>query len=194
MGIYLWVNNINNKSYVGKSVDLFNRLNKNYLSNSDIFKNKEKLAICSAIYKYGIDKFSFYILEIIEKPELDLLSDKELLSIRENYWHSIINPSYNIQTILNPFTGINHYRFGKKVTDSIRSQISTSLKGRIQSKTEKLNHVLGAHKKKKVYCYDWDTNTFSMVFEGIRIMERIVNRNNYYIRQKLDKNKPFFVL
>jgi len=26
MGISLWVNNINNKSYVGKSVDLFNRL------------------------------------------------------------------------------------------------------------------------------------------------------------------------
>jgi hypothetical protein len=24
------------------------------------------MAICSAIYKYGIDKFSFYILEIIE--------------------------------------------------------------------------------------------------------------------------------
>jgi GIY-YIG catalytic domain len=84
-GIYLWVNSINNKSYVGKSVDLFNRLNKNYLSNSYIFKNKEKMAICSAIYKYGIDKFSFYILEIIEKPELDLLSYKKLLSIRENY-------------------------------------------------------------------------------------------------------------
>ena len=65
-GIYLWV--INNKSYVGKSVNLFNRLNKNYLSNSYIFKNKEKMAICAAIYKYGINKFSFYILEIIEKP------------------------------------------------------------------------------------------------------------------------------
>jgi len=38
MGISLWVNNINNKSYVGKSVDLLNRLNKNYLSNSYIFK------------------------------------------------------------------------------------------------------------------------------------------------------------
>ena len=34
------------------------------------------MAICSAIFKYGIDKFSFYILEIIEKPELDLLSYK----------------------------------------------------------------------------------------------------------------------
>jgi len=34
--------------------------------------------------------------------------------------------------------------------------------------------------------------TLLMEFEGIRIMERSVNRNNAYIRQKLDKNKPFF--
>lgn len=36
----------------------------------------------------------------------------------------------------------------KKVIDSIRSKISKSLKGRIQSETEKINHVLGVHKKK----------------------------------------------
>ena len=30
-----------------------------------------------------------------------------------------------------------------------------------------------------------------MEFEGIRIMERNVNRNNAYIRHKLDSNKPF---
>jgi len=126
------------------------------------------MAICAAIYKYGINNFSFYILETIEKPELfslsassPLPSDKilqqnrgELLSIRENYWHSIINPSYNIQTILNPFSGINHYRFGTKISDSTRSKIRQSLLGRILSETEKTNHILGAHKK-KVYCYDW---------------------------------------
>ena len=43
----------------------------------------------------------------------------------------------------------NWFRFGKKVIDSIRSKISKSFKGRIQSETEKLNHVLGAHKKQK---------------------------------------------
>jgi hypothetical protein len=125
------------------------------------------MAICAAIYKYGINNFSFYILEIIEKSELDKLSStspamlslsrqhkgKEFLSIRVNYWHSIINPSYNIQTILNPFTGINHYRYGKKVSKIIKSKISQTLKGRKQSETEKTNHVLGAHKK-KVYCYE----------------------------------------
>lgn len=61
-GIYLGVNNINNKSYVGNSVNLFNKLNKQYLSNSYIYKNKEKMAICAAIYKYGINKFSFLFI------------------------------------------------------------------------------------------------------------------------------------
>jgi len=64
-GISLGVNNINNKSSVGKTVELLNKYKK-YLSNSYIFKNKDKMAICSAIYKYDIDKISFYILEIIE--------------------------------------------------------------------------------------------------------------------------------
>ena len=81
----MWVNNINNKSYVGKSINLYNRLNKIYLSIFYINKNKEKMAICAAISKYGIDKFSFYVLELIAKPEVESLSSKEILSIRENY-------------------------------------------------------------------------------------------------------------
>lgn len=47
-------------------------------------------------------------------------------------------------------------------------------------------------KKTKFYCYDWETKIFLMEFEGLRIMERNVNRNKSYIRTKLDKNKPFF--
>lgn len=62
---------------------------------------------------------------------------------------------------------------------------------RLVKDTEKTNHILGAHKK-KVYCYDWFTKILLMEFEGIRIMECNVNRNNAHIRQKLDKIKPFF--
>ena len=160
-GIYLWVNKINNKSYVGKSVNLYSRLNKNYLSSSYILKNKDKMSICAAIFKYGIENFSFFVLEVVEKKKEDIETSltKEFLSHlcpqtacagkgRENYWHSIINPSYNIAAILKPFTGINHYRFGKILSDSLRMKISKSLKGRTQSDLVKANHVLGARKKK----------------------------------------------
>ena len=78
------------------------------------------MAICGAIYKYGIINFSLYVLEILEKPLLNSLYYKEFLSIGEEYWHKIINPSYNIQTILNPFNSVNHYRWGKTVSDSVR--------------------------------------------------------------------------
>lgn len=188
----MWINNINNKSYVGKSVNLFNRLNKNYLSSFYINKNKEKMAICAAIFKYGIKNFSFYILEVVSKDNLPKMG-REYLSQRENYWHSIINPTYNIQTILKPFTGVNHYSrgaLGKKVPESVRLKISKTLKGRVVSEVVRSNHIAGA-RKKIVYCYDWVTCTFLMEFAGIRIMERAVNRNTSYIRQKLDKNKPF---
>jgi hypothetical protein len=79
-GIYLWINNLNNKSYVGKSVNIFNRLNKNYLSSYYINKNKDKMAICAAILKYGIKNFTFYILEVVNKD-----NTSEFLSQRENY-------------------------------------------------------------------------------------------------------------
>ena len=88
---------------------------------------------------------------------------KELLSQRENYWHNLINPSYNIAAILNPFTGVNHYRFGKNLSDSVKFKISNSLKGRKKYEIEKTNHVLGA-RKKKVYCLDWETKAFLMEF------------------------------
>jgi len=61
-GIYLWINNFNNRSYVGKSVNLSIRINK-YFSFNYINNTKSKMAICGAISKYNINNFSLYILE-----------------------------------------------------------------------------------------------------------------------------------
>jgi group I intron endonuclease len=194
--IYLWVNNINNKSYVGKSINLFNRLNKNYLSNSYINRNKGKMAICGAIYKYGINNFTLYVLEVVnlslnkEIAHNTNFTNKNYLMERENYWYEIIMPSYNLQSIILPFTGANHYRFGKFLSQNIKSKISKTLTGRILSEKVKINHSIGAIKK-KVFCFDWNTGEYLMEFAGIRIMERAVGKNNSYIRHKLDKNKPF---
>src|SRR5882762_598233 len=79
-GIYLWSNNINNKCYVGKSVNLYLRLSK-YLSTKYINDNKTKMAICGSLSKYGTNNFTFYILETFDK---DTVSQK-FLSERENY-------------------------------------------------------------------------------------------------------------
>ena len=73
-GIYLWVNNVNSRCYVGKSINLYLRFSK-YLSPSYIKGNKTKMAICSAISKYDIDNFTFYVLETFDR---DIVSQKYL--------------------------------------------------------------------------------------------------------------------
>lgn len=181
-GIYLWVNNKNNRSYVGKSTNLHQRINK-YYSTAYNRNNKDKMAICGAIFVHDIDNFTLYILEI-----LDSNSSKEDLSQRENHWFKIINCSYNIQQILQPFTGENHYRFGKKVSAEVRQKISNTLKGRRKSEAEKLKYVMFA-KKKAVYCYDFDSGKFLMEFAGMRIMDRALGRVSNYIKLYVDKNK-----
>jgi group I intron endonuclease len=60
-GIYLWVNKINNKCYVGKSINLYLRFSK-YLVPSYFYNNKNKMTICGAISKYEIKLFTFYVL------------------------------------------------------------------------------------------------------------------------------------
>ena len=100
------------------------------------------MAICGAISKYGIENFTLYILETLDSKTL-----KENLSQRENHWYELINPSYNIQSILQPFTGSNHYRFCKTVSEDIKLKISNKLKNRILSEEVKINHIIGAKKK-----------------------------------------------
>lgn len=148
---------------------MYLRLSK-YLSPSYFNKNKTKRAICSAIFKYGSKNFTFYFLEYFDQNSVS----PNFLFERENYWFQNIKPSYNIQSIINPFSGSNHYRFGTKLSQEIKSKISNTLKGRLVSETKKVNHILGANKK-SVFCFDWVSGIFFMVLEGRRFLRRALN-------------------
>jgi len=83
-GVYMWVNTINNKRYVGSSVNLQRRFSAYYsvayltLHNKTIFHR--------ALLKYGYSAFSLYILEYCNKE--DLIS-------REQYFLDLYKPEYN---------------------------------------------------------------------------------------------------
>jgi len=125
-----------------------------------------KMIICQAINKYGIAAFHLYILETG-------IIDPGQLSLREDYWCNIILPSYNTQAILLPFTGSNHYRFGKNMPQEVKDQISKSLIGRIIPQAEKEAQLKGAASlAKPVYCYDFLTKDFVISFYGMRAMAR----------------------
>jgi hypothetical protein len=49
-GVYMWVNHLTHKSYVGRSKIFYSRLN-NYLSPYYLNKNKNKMPICSSLLK-----------------------------------------------------------------------------------------------------------------------------------------------
>lgn len=76
VGIYKITNKLNGKCYIGQSQNIFKRWsvhgNKNKSNNCD-------MAIAKAVTKYGIENFTFEILELCNKNELN---DKE------KYWVS----------------------------------------------------------------------------------------------------------
>lgn len=108
-GIYLWVNRLNKRSYVGKSVDLYTRISK-YFSDKYIFNTKNKMAICGAIDKYKIDSFDLYVLEDLDFSVCsDSLEKRKFLSEKENFWykkiffedlHTIFKKFYNLLLVL----------------------------------------------------------------------------------------------
>ena len=58
-GIYKISNILNGKSYIGQSINLYRRLNEH-------LKSKSKSKIDTSIQKYGIDKFIFEVIYIID--------------------------------------------------------------------------------------------------------------------------------
>jgi hypothetical protein len=96
-GIYLLINNVNNKIYVGSSSNLSQRM-KHYigLSINNNFKTVNERPIVKAINKYGLEKFSLGIL-MIEPQSVWMGRDnwKKLLLDLEQGFINAYKPEYN---------------------------------------------------------------------------------------------------
>ena len=86
-GVYRWVNNLNDKSYVGSSISLSYKLNL-YYSLYSLREVKGSIIIQRALLKYGYSNFT---LDILEYCELDVLIE------REEYYINLLKPEYNIK-------------------------------------------------------------------------------------------------
>ena len=89
IGIYKITNLVNNHCYIGQS----RMIEKRWLAHKETSQNKNSHAyhypLQSAFRKYGIDQFSF---EVLEECSLSELNEKEI------YWIDYYNPEYN-QTV-----------------------------------------------------------------------------------------------
>lgn len=78
-GIYRITNKINQKIYIGKSKSIQDRWKEHIYEST---QGSER-ALCRAFRKYGIDNFSFEIIELIPIEQYDKLSSE-----REKFWIS----------------------------------------------------------------------------------------------------------
>jgi hypothetical protein len=181
--IYLWVNTLNNKTYVGRSINLPSRLDK-YFNDKYLNDMSSKMPIFAALLKYGHASFDFYILE---EHEGKLATDQ--LALREDYWVKKVNPSYNLAVILDTFVGENHPRFGMSVLQEVREKISATLTATLANKVflqeETQNRRDGAPKK-PVYCFNSETKVLEATFPGRRPMARELDINRNIVQSKVD--------
>lgn len=84
--IYVIINKLNGKCYVGSTRSIVTRLY-NYF-NLNLLEAQKGRPISSAILKYGLVNFAFILLE-----EVDL--DVHNLEERETYWIKKLKPEYN---------------------------------------------------------------------------------------------------
>ena len=76
-GIYMVVNTINNKKYIGQSINIKKRFQNHHLveyknKNNDNYNTK----FYQALRKYGIDNFEVIVLKLCEEKDLDTLEIK----------------------------------------------------------------------------------------------------------------------
>jgi group I intron endonuclease len=95
-GIYRWVNLLNNKTYIGSSVDLKTRF---YIYYSAKRLNDSNMVIYKALQKHGYSNFSLEILEYCE-PDQTVLKEQEYIDL--------LKPEYNINPTAGSSLGYKH--------------------------------------------------------------------------------------
>lgn len=91
-GIYLITNKINNKKYVGQSTDIMYRWHQHCIN---INRSNKRSLIKSAMKHYGIDNFTFEILEVCPPEELNE-KEKFYISKYNTYYLAEKSNGYNM--------------------------------------------------------------------------------------------------
>lgn len=118
IGVYTITNKIDNKIYLGCSIDVHARLKKHQRN----LKNKKhpNNHLQSAYNKYGKENFSFEMLEYCEK---------EILYSQENYWANLLNVhNENFGYNISPTNPLNSH---KHISKETRDKISIASKKKI---------------------------------------------------------------
>ena len=193
-GIYCIKNIINNKVYIGKSKNIYNRI-ANHIQLLNNFSKNENRHLLNAWNKYGSDAFEYFVIEYLEL-------DEQLLKSRELYWINAYNSTdrtigYNLRkdsstkmivhdetkkllSIAN--SKENNPNYGNKWTDKMKKNLSEKLKaqfknGRVNTTEQALN---GVHIREKLFKEHPELK--------IQMIEKVRSKNTKYKIYQYNKN------
>lgn len=134
-GVYKITNNISGKSYVGLSVDIFRR----WKQHSNTWEAKKRWsAIKAAISKYGIENFTFAVIEECSKEKLaerEIHWIKELNTLAPNGYNRTAGGDTGItKETAAKIAKTKKERGTSKLSDEHKAKLSAIGKGRKQSK------------------------------------------------------------
>jgi group I intron endonuclease len=123
-GIYTITNLINNKIYVGSSIDIKNRLKQHIKCLKGNYHDNDYLQ--KSFNKYGIDNFAFEVLEYC---------DKNLCVHLEQYWMNLLNSynllfGFNLKPVAFNSLGYKHSNKTKEFLSDFRKLHPINLQGR----------------------------------------------------------------
>lgn len=145
--IYLITNRVNGKCYIGQTKVAVERRWSQHCYNAE---NGSTYKIHNAIRKYGIDAF---LLEVIERPALDQLNE------RERYWIAELSPAYNMTAGGDGVVGLtpeaskkrSERLSGRVFTAETRRKISEAKQGKILGpQSEETRRKIGEGNRGKV--------------------------------------------
>jgi group I intron endonuclease len=129
-GIYKITNNKNDKCYIGQSKDVEKRWKQHCWDSA----KDSKMPIHNAIRKYGLDVFSF---ELIEECSAEVRDEKEIYYI--DFFNSY-KDGYNATIGGNCFVkGKNHLSYGKAKSKEHKEKIAKAHKGKPKTKNSDIN-------------------------------------------------------
>jgi len=172
-GIYRWVNVINNKSYVGSSINLGRRF-KEYYNYSHISKVKRNIPIHNALLKYSYSSFKLEILEYCEPS---------VLIKKEQYYLDSLKPEYNVLKIAGSMLGFKHSEYTKKLFRITRL-------GRQCSETTRLKLSVNNHKSIPVILTNIKTGNI-LKFSSISKAAQFLDVSKTTARKFIKLNKSY---
>ena len=181
-GIYCIENLVNDKKYIGQSVDIDKRWYEHRRTLR--LKQHDNIYLQRAWDKYGEDNFRFYIITIC---------DSERLKDLEIHFITLFNTTdnaygYNMTNGGEGTSGYKHTEEIKKYISEIQTgrnlseehigSIKNAWKQKIDSGYKpKTEHLLeyNKNKEKKIDCYDANNGIFICTFCGIQVASRDLN-------------------